>query len=314
MVQDMGSRILTFIFLILLAGLSAGAQDIILKKTGEEIKAIIVDVSPGVVKYKKFENQDGPIFAIAREQVDKIIYQSGKAQSFEEETPEQIQPISDEQAMMPAKPSPLLGFHMGFGGSDLYGDIEGSKMLFASTIGATFTLPAGRNNSVLFGADILSIGCSFDDIDFYDADTNRWIITDAREDLGYISFLITDRYFFNSGRNIFIEGGFYGSLLVSALYSGSAEIIYKSGGGESGAFEENVVHIYDIFDFGITAGIGGRIPLGQSKKWHITAGARFYYGLTNIINSNAAGWANYKESNIFGLVFIGADLNVGSSK
>lgn len=315
MLQEMGNRILTFIILLLFAGLSAGAQDIILKKTGEEIKAIVVDVSPGVVKYKKFENQQGPIFAIAREQVDKIIYQSGKAQDFEEETPEPITPMSEEQAMMPAKASPILGFHMGFGASNLKGEITGSKTQLASTLGATFQFPVGNYFSFLLGIDLLSIGCGFEDIDYIDhTDSSRIVITNAREDLGYFSLILLPRVYLNKKRNFFVEGGVYGSVLFGATMSGEAEITYASGEVESGAFSDEINNFYKVFDFGVAAGGGGRIPIGKKGKWHITAGARMYWGLSNIIDTDIPGFENYTEFNIYGLVFVGADLQLGKSK
>jgi hypothetical protein len=308
MLVNMRVRIITLFVLCLFTGLTLSGQDIIIKKNGEEIQALIIDVSPGVIKYKKFDNQQGPIFAIAREQVDKIVYQSGKSRDFEEEEPEEIKkPDENLQRKMPLSPSPLFGFHMGLGGSNLYGDIEGNKTLFASTIGASFNLPIGNRFSLLFGLDILSVGCGFEDVDFINEDTTHIIITGAREDLGYINIVILPRVYLNPKRNYFLEGGFYGAFLLTATYSGEAEITYSSGQVESGLFEDDELQYYNTFDYGIAGGVGGRIPLGQKGKWHINVGARFYYGLANILNSSYF-IEDAKVSNIYGLIFIGVDL------
>ncbi len=309
----MKNQLLLILALFFFTSLAVSGQDVILKKTGEEIQAIIIDVSPGVIKYKKFENQDGPIFAIAREQVDKILYQDGKTETFKQEEPEEIKrPDEQRQIEVPLKPAPVLGFHMGYGASNFSGDIQGNKTLFASTLGATFTLPVGNRFSFLFGLDILSIGCGYEDLDYIDhTDSSRVIITGAREDLGYINLIVMPRLFLNAKRNYFIEGGVYGAFLLTARLSGEAEITYSTGQVESGAFEDDVLNFYDTFDFGIAAGFGGRIPLGKKGKWHISAGARFYYGLANILNTSLFV-ENTSVSNIYGLIFVGADLQTKS--
>jgi hypothetical protein len=60
--------------------------------------------------------------------------------------------------------------------------------------------------------------------------------------------------------------------------------------------------------------MGGRIPLDKNNKWHLTAGVRFYYGLTNIADIQIPGFESYSEYNIFGLVFVGVDIATRSSK
>mgnify|MGYP003419967748 FL=1 len=41
---------------------SAIAQDVIVKRDGEEIQCKILEVSTNKVKYKQWKNQDGPTF------------------------------------------------------------------------------------------------------------------------------------------------------------------------------------------------------------------------------------------------------------
>jgi hypothetical protein len=311
----MKNQLLLILALFFFTGLAVSGQDIILKKTGEEIQAIIIDVSPGVIKYKKFENQDGPIFAIAREQVDKILYQNGKAETFRQEEPEEIKkPDKQRQIEVPLKPSPVLGFHMAYGGSNIYGDIENGKLLLATALGASFTMPAGKNNGIYLEADLLSIGCGLDDWNVIDYNGDLIEFTDAREDLGYLSLILLDRYFLNAKRIFFIEGGLYGSVLISATISGQARISNSHGVVDEGAFEEKVQNWYSDWDFGVAGGVGGRIPLGKTAKWHISVGARFYYGIPNIWDFIIPGMEGYRESNIYGLIFVGADLKTRSSK
>ena len=310
----MVSRFTFLILILFLTATTAGAQDIIFKWTGEEVQAIVVDISPGVVKYKKFDNKNGPVFSIAREQVKKIIYENGKTINFIK--PERdIEEQKQEKNLPPVKISPTFGWHLGVGASNLYGDIEGNKMQIASAIGASFTLPLGGPFAFLFEADLLSLGCAFEDMDYIDhRDSSRVVITNAREDLGYLSLVVMSRLFLNAKRNYFIEGGFYGSFLINASMLGDAEITDSTGTVSSGSFEEKLLEFYSSFDFGLAGGIGGRIPIGKKGKWHISAGARFYYGLMNIANIDIPGLEDYKESNIYGLIFIGMDIPTRSTQ
>jgi len=283
------------------------AQDIIHKHDGETIEAFIVDLSPGVIKYRKFDKPQGSIYSIARDQVEKIVYQNGKVVAFDEEEARE-EPLDKDPEVTIEKPSPTFGWHIGLGPGNLYGDIEGSKVQLASDIGASFTLPIGRNNTILLGANVLSLGCKFEDVDITSDNGSRLVINNANEDLGYLGFLVTDRYFLNSKHNYYIEGGGYASLLVNASMGGEAEITDTNGFVTSGVFEESLVEFYKSYDFGLAVGLGGRIPLDKINKWHLTVGARFYYGLTNIVAPDIPGFEDYRESNIFGFFFVGADI------
>jgi hypothetical protein len=300
------------VFLLLLFCISfTYGQDIIKKHNGETIEALIVDISPGVIKYRKFDKPHGSVYSIARDQVEQITYQNGKTVVFEEEE-KSDRPVKQDTTIKPPRPSPVFGWYLGMGGSSLYGDIEGAKMQLASTIGATLALPVGKNNTILLGFDILSLGCAFEDIDLTLDDGTRVEISNANEDLGYLGLVVMDRYFFNTKMNYFIEGGGYGSFLVNANYSGEATVTDPQGFVENGTFSEQINDFYRAYDFGLLAGIGGRIPLGKSAKWHILMEARFYYGLTDIADPDPAiwglGWEDYRESNIFGLILVGVDI------
>lgn len=56
----------------------ASAQDIIIKKSGDEINSKVVEITTDAIKYKEFENQDGPLRNVALNDVFMIIYENGK--------------------------------------------------------------------------------------------------------------------------------------------------------------------------------------------------------------------------------------------
>ena len=58
------------------------AQDIIIKKNGEDIKATVTEVNPTNVRYKKFDNPDGPIYTIDRADIAVIRYANGENEVY----------------------------------------------------------------------------------------------------------------------------------------------------------------------------------------------------------------------------------------
>ena len=73
--------------LILLLTLStitsiAFAQDNILLKNGDEIVAKIFEVGESNIKYKKFNNQDGPIYTKSKDEIFYIKYSNGEKEMF----------------------------------------------------------------------------------------------------------------------------------------------------------------------------------------------------------------------------------------
>jgi hypothetical protein len=60
------------------------SQDIITKKTSEDIQAKIIEVTTTEIKYKKFDNQNGPTFTLLKSDVLMIRYENGSKDIFNE--------------------------------------------------------------------------------------------------------------------------------------------------------------------------------------------------------------------------------------
>ncbi|MDR2083424.1 MAG: hypothetical protein LBP67_00285 [Bacteroidales bacterium] len=58
------------------------AQDVITKQNGEDIQAKVVEIGSNEVKYKKFDNQDGPIYSIPTSEILMIRYENGSNEVF----------------------------------------------------------------------------------------------------------------------------------------------------------------------------------------------------------------------------------------
>jgi hypothetical protein len=92
------------IFFLLLAGFTAHAQDTIYKRNKEVIQAKIAEISSTEVKYKRFTMQDGPLFVIGRDEVQRIKFANGVVDSFAITQPVAAQPVVIQQ-ISPTQPS-----------------------------------------------------------------------------------------------------------------------------------------------------------------------------------------------------------------
>jgi len=75
------------ILITIIMGLTIGSvysQDVITKKSGEDIQSKVLEVTTSEVKYKKFDNQTGPIFTILKSEILMIRYENGSKDVFNE--------------------------------------------------------------------------------------------------------------------------------------------------------------------------------------------------------------------------------------
>ena len=70
------------LIVLLLAAASAFAQDLITTKDGTDIKAKILEVTSTEVKYKKYNNLDGPTFTLRKSEILIVRYENGENEVF----------------------------------------------------------------------------------------------------------------------------------------------------------------------------------------------------------------------------------------
>lgn len=68
-------------------GLNASAQDVIVKRNGDELQCKILEVNKNEVKYKRWSNQDGPMFAEKKSDIFMIKYENGEKEMMAYESP-----------------------------------------------------------------------------------------------------------------------------------------------------------------------------------------------------------------------------------
>ena len=59
------------------------AQDIIVKRDGSTVMSKVMEIGPTEVKYKKWSNQDGPLYTISTSELLSINYANGEKETFE---------------------------------------------------------------------------------------------------------------------------------------------------------------------------------------------------------------------------------------
>ena len=60
------------LFLLLLSATSAFAQDVIVKKDGSTILSKVLKITANEVEYKKYSNQNGPTYTIAKAEIMRV--------------------------------------------------------------------------------------------------------------------------------------------------------------------------------------------------------------------------------------------------
>lgn len=73
-----------FVLMFLASTFIASAQDVIVKKDGSTILSKVVEIGTTEIKYKKWNNQDGPMYTITKAEVQSINYENGEKETFSE--------------------------------------------------------------------------------------------------------------------------------------------------------------------------------------------------------------------------------------
>jgi hypothetical protein len=78
------SRILVLCLIFLFTTSLASAQDIIVTFEATSFKAKVLEINEYEIKYKDFENLEGPIYTMKKTDINMIVYQNGKVETFQQ--------------------------------------------------------------------------------------------------------------------------------------------------------------------------------------------------------------------------------------
>lgn len=105
-------KALSIIVLFISITFSSWSQDAILKRDGSKIDAKVVEITSTTIKYRNFDQPDGPLRNIAINDVQEIIYENGTWEKFEKTATEQTtgyQPVTREVAPAREPKDKILG-------------------------------------------------------------------------------------------------------------------------------------------------------------------------------------------------------------
>ncbi len=95
--------------------LACQAQDILIKRNGDELEVKVQEISLNEIKYKRFDNLEGPLISVAKSDVFMIKYENGTKDTFTTAaqpaaaTGRQVQEMPDSQQNLKLA-GPRIGF------------------------------------------------------------------------------------------------------------------------------------------------------------------------------------------------------------
>ncbi|MEJ8802607.1 hypothetical protein [Pontibacter sp. H249] len=107
-------RKLTLLLLMLLPCFFVQAQDVLLKRNGDEIQVKVQEIGLEVIKYKRFDNLEGPVISIAKRDVFMIKYENGTKEVFNEVPPAYTPPADNRRYSYEQENLKLSGPRIGF--------------------------------------------------------------------------------------------------------------------------------------------------------------------------------------------------------
>jgi len=94
--RNIMQRTFLLLFVFLVSAVTAFSQDIITLKNGNDIQALVQEIGENDVKYKKFENQSGPVYTMKKAEILMIRYANGSKDVFAADTTPESTPTKAE--------------------------------------------------------------------------------------------------------------------------------------------------------------------------------------------------------------------------
>jgi hypothetical protein len=74
-----------FVFVcLILAAATANAQDVLYKRNGQTVDVKVIELGISEVKYRNFNEPDGPVYVVEKESIQKIVFKDGHTEFYGE--------------------------------------------------------------------------------------------------------------------------------------------------------------------------------------------------------------------------------------
>jgi hypothetical protein len=221
-----------FVFLITFFVTSkfSNAQDIIYKTDGSKEEAKVTLVGDKTIEYKKYNNPDGPVYSVSKNEIMLITYENGEYETFSEVSKDQIQ--EDQPDLHKDFAKNIISYHLFdlvFGdfafsyerifangqvsikipiafGYDYYNDTYDFNNIFYSGIGVNF-YPTGQGKWRYFmGPHVrIGLGQEWDWVYYYDENGNYLYDEDVEDQGIYTKFFVDNGVAFTPVKNFSIS-------------------------------------------------------------------------------------------------------------
>lgn len=106
---QMKLKLILLLALFVVTALGVSGQDIITTNDDTSFAAKVIEITPDAVKYKKFNNLEGPLYTIPVKDIKVITYENGTKEVFNKTaTPKAETTVPQSQVTPAATPSPAI--------------------------------------------------------------------------------------------------------------------------------------------------------------------------------------------------------------
>lgn len=85
MIKKLLNTICLLSALFTISSIEANAQDIIHRKNGKKVEAKISEIGVNEIKYKDYNNPDGPTYTIEKALIKQIVFENGKIEKYDQQ-------------------------------------------------------------------------------------------------------------------------------------------------------------------------------------------------------------------------------------
>jgi hypothetical protein len=265
------------------------SQDTIFMKNDEFVISKVTEILPEIVKYKKYENLNGPDYTINKSDIKRIVYQNGSVDEFNT-LPVNYQPKQDRQK---AHAIFVVGYTLSTLGADaLYTEYDNGVV-------ASFGVDFPYGNSATFFEFMLSYeekGSKFKDIDLM-VDTTMFLMKGTQISMDYITLAFSVKRFFGANRMFYARAGLYAGARISGDIKSKLIRLYDNLEIDASSTLEG---LYTTMEAGATLGVGLNVPITKGAyPTNLVVETRYNLGLSNIVVPGTASSSteDYKETN-----------------
>ena len=217
------------IFALFLSCMSASAQDVITLRSGEQIRARVTEISPSELRYRQFDNLDGPTRVVLLSEVFAINYENGTREVINSFAPASQMQTATPVMQVQQVQTPVVQWQSGGSMQPTQGDMA---------IGGSVIINSVVTNENMRNLIRVGIGAKF----LYNATDNFRLAGEI--DFFPIKSAVRNYWDFSAYGHYLISAGnqfmLYPSLGLGFTGAGTYRFAFSLGGGLEVAFNPKV--------------------------------------------------------------------------